>query len=79
MRQPRGLVLETITTSANTFDKTQIIPPVEKAGSPEETMILTDKGYTFQNNRTALKDLKLEDGIMNKAIRSKPLTQNQKT
>ena len=72
----QGLVLEVITTSANTSDTTQIIPLVEKAGLPEETMILADKGYTSQKNRTALKGLKLEDGIMHKATRGKPLTES---
>ena len=75
----QGLVLEVITTSANTSDTTQIIPLVEKAGLPEETMILADKGYTSQKNREALKELKLEDGIMHKATRGKPLTEGQKT
>ena len=68
--------MKVITTAANTSDTTQIIPLVEKAGLPEETMILADKGYTSQKNRTALKGLKLEDGIMHKATRGKPLTES---
>lgn len=75
----QGLVLEVITTAANTSDTTQIIPLAEKAGLPEETMILADKGYTSQKNRAALKELKLEDGIMHKATRCKPLTESQKS
>lgn len=75
----QGLVLEVITTSANTSDTTQIIPLVEKTGLSEETMILADKGYTSQTNRTALKELKLEDAIMYKATRGKPLTESQKS
>ena len=41
-------------------------------------MILADKGYTSKQNRTALKALKLEDGIMRKATRGKPLAASQK-
>ena len=55
------------------------IPLVEKAGLPEETMILADKGYTSQKNRVALKKLKLEDDIMHKAARGKPFTESQKS
>lgn len=76
MDEQKGIVLEIITTSANTPDTTQIIPLYEKVGFVEETMILTDKGYTSQKNRTALKGLKLEDGIMPKATRGKPLTES---
>jgi IS5 family transposase len=79
LAERKGIVLEIITTSANTSDTTQIIPLDEKAGLAEETMILADKGYTSQKNRTALKGLKLEDGIMPKATRGKPLTESQKS
>ena len=41
-------------------------------------MIFANKGYTSQKNRAALKALKLEDGIMRKATRGKPLTGSQK-
>ena len=44
----------------------------------EEALILADKGYTSKQNRSALKALKLEDGIMRKATRGKPLAASQK-
>ena len=74
----QGLVLEVITTTANVADTTQIAPLAAKAGLPEGTLILADKGYTSKQNRAALKALKLEDGIMHKAARGKPLTASQK-
>ena len=73
----QGLALEGITTTANVSDTTQIAPLVEKAGLPEGTLIVADKGYTSQKNRAALKALKLEDGIMRKATRGKPLAASQ--
>ena len=71
-------MLEVISTTANVSDTTQIAPLAKKARLPEGTLILADKGYTSQKNRTALKALKLEDGIMRKATRGKPLTASQK-
>ena len=47
-------------------------------GLAEEALILADKGYTSKQNRTALKALKLEDGIVRKATRGKPLAASQK-
>lgn len=77
MDEQKGIVLEIITTSVNTSDTTQIIPLDENAGLAEETMILTNQGYTSQKNRTAfLKGLNLEDGIMPNATRGKPLTES---
>lgn len=74
----QGPVLEVITTTANVSDTTQFAPLAEKARLPEGTLILADKGYTAQKNRAALKVLQLEDGIMHKATRDKPLTASQK-
>ena len=37
-------------------------------------MIYADKGYSSENNRNVLAEKELNNGIMDKAVRNKPLT-----
>ncbi|WP_329903867.1 IS5 family transposase [Porphyromonas pogonae] len=74
----KGLIHEVITTAANVADTTQIIPLLEQAQLPQETMILADKGYTSKKNRGYLCDHNLIDGIMHKAVKGMPLTDGKK-
>ena len=60
-------------TPANTADTTEF----EKLVT-EGSIILADKGYASEKNRTILANKKLKDGIMYKAARYKPLTAAQR-
>jgi len=48
-------------------------------GLAEGTFVLTDKGYTSAENRFTLKILGLLDRIMKKAVRGRPLTEQEKS
>ena len=63
-------------TPANTADTTEFEKLVN--GSPGGSIILADKGYASEKNRTVLANKKLKDGIMYKAARNKPLTTAQR-
>ena len=63
-------------TPANTADTTEFEKLVNR--SPEGSIVLADKGYASEKNRTILADKKLKDGIMYKAARNKPLTTAQR-
>jgi IS5 family transposase len=63
-------------TPANTADTTEFEKLVN--GSPEGSIILADRGYASEKNRTVLANKKLKDGIMYKAARNKPLTTAQR-
>ena len=63
-------------TPANTADTTEFEKLVN--GSPEGSIILADKGYASEKNRTILANKKLKDGIMYKAARNRPLTDTQR-
>ena len=45
---------------------------------PEGTRVFADKGYGFKENRDSLKERKLRDALMRKAVRGKPLTHWEK-
>jgi IS5 family transposase len=59
-------------TPANIADTTELEKLVDHI--PEGTIILADKGYASEKNRNLLKEKKLENGIMDKAARNRPLT-----
>jgi IS5 family transposase len=59
-------------TPANIADTTELEKLVDHL--PEGTIVLADKGYASEKNRNILKERKLEDGIMDKAARNRPLT-----
>ena len=46
-------------------------------GIAKDTTVYADKGYDSAENRQHLKDHQLLDGIMRKAHRNRPLTENQ--
>ena len=73
-----GYILGGHVTPANTADTTEFERLVHESHLPEGSIILADKGYASEKNRTILTDHKLKDGIMEKAARNKPLTVTQR-
>jgi IS5 family transposase len=69
-----GYVIGGHVTPANVADTTELEKLVEGSNVPEGSMIFADKGYASENNRTVLARKKLKDGIMDKAVRNRPLT-----
>jgi IS5 family transposase len=65
-------------TPANTADTTEFEKLVNESRPPEGSIVLADKGYASEKNRTVLTNKKLKDGIMYKAARNKPLTPAQR-
>ncbi len=55
-------------------DTTELEKLVDALNLPEGTMIFADRGYASENNRNILVQKKLKNGIMDKAVRNKPLT-----
>ena len=74
-----GYVLGGHVTPANVADTTEFEKLIDTAMLPEGSMVLADKGYTSEKNRTILAEKKLINGIMDKAARNKPLTTTQIT
>ena len=62
-------------TPANTHECNHLLPLLE--GIAKDTTVYADKGYGSKQNRQHLKDHQLLDGIMRKAHRNHPLTENQ--
>ena len=62
-------------TPANTHECKHLSPLLE--GLPKGTTVYADKGYDSEENRQHLKEHRLPDGIMRKAHRNRPLTENQ--
>jgi len=69
-----GYVIGGHVTPANVADTTELEKVVDTLGLPEGTMVFADKGYASENNRSILAKNKLNDGIMDKAARNRPLT-----
>jgi IS5 family transposase len=69
-----GYVLGGHVTPANVADTTELEKLVDELDLPEGSMIFADKGYASENNRAILTKKKLNNGIMDKAVRNKPLT-----
>jgi transposase, IS5 family len=69
-----GYVIGGHVTPANVADTTELEKLVDDLNLPEGSMIFADKGYASENNRTILARKKLQSGIMDKAVRNKPLT-----
>ena len=72
-----GLVKAIITTAANESDMLHLIDVVTKAKTQNGQRVRADKGYSSSRNRAFLKDQKIKDGIMHKAVKNKPLTNQQ--
>ena len=62
-------------TPANTHECNHLSPLLE--GIAEGTTVYADKGYDSKENRQHLKEHRLQDGIMRKAHRNRPLTEVQ--
>ena len=62
-------------TPANTHECNHLSPLLE--GIAEDTTVYADKGYDSAENRQHLEEHQLLDGIMRKAHRNRPLTENQ--
>lgn len=69
-----GYVLGGHVTPANVADTTELEKLVDELDLPKGSMIFADKGYASENNRSILAEKKLNNGIMDKAVRNKPLT-----
>lgn len=69
-----GYVLGGHVTPANVADTTEFERLINESRLPEGSIVLADKGYASEKNRTLLKDKGYMDGIMDKAARNKPLT-----
>ena len=63
------------TAQANTHECNHLSPLLE--GIAEGTTVYADKGYDSAENRQHLKEHRLLDGIMRKAHRNRPLTEDQ--
>jgi len=68
-----GYVLGGHVTPANVADTTELEKLVDELDLSEGSMIFADKGYASENNRAILTRKKLGNGIMDKAVKNKPL------
>jgi len=72
-----GLVMAVETTPANRHDSLPFIGLVDKAKLPSGARVHTDKAYASRPHHDALASRRLKNGIQDKAVRNKPLTQRQ--
>lgn len=72
-----GLVLTVETTVANCHDSKTLLGLLEKANIRPGTRIHTDKAYSSQKHRAALKSRGIKNGVQDKALRNNPLTRRQ--
>ena len=70
-----GSTGDTLRIVPNTHECKHLSPLLE--GLPKGTTVYADKGYDSAENRQHLKEHQLQDGIMRKAHRSRPLTEAQ--
>lgn len=68
-----GYVLGGHVTPAHRADTTEFAEVIDKLNLPQDSLVLADKGYASEKNRSFLKDKGYRDGIMDKAVRNKPL------
>lgn len=73
-----GFYLGGHVTSGNESDMNQLEKMIQESDLPKGTEVMADKGYTSKKNRDILMLLGLVDGIMNKAVRGKKLTEEEK-
>jgi len=69
-----GYVIGGHVTPANTADTTEFEKLINESRISEGSIVLADKGYAGEKNRTILAEKKLKNGIMAKAARNKPLS-----
>ena len=69
-----GYVIGGHVTPANTADTTEFEKLINESRISEGSIVLADKGYAGEKNKTILAEKKLKNGIMTKAARNKPLS-----
>ena len=72
-----GLVLAVETTAANQHDSKPLLTLLDKAEIEPGTRIHADKAYYSQKHCEALKERGIKNGIQDKAVRNRALTQRQ--
>ncbi len=72
-----GLVLAVETTAANQHDSKPPLTLLDKAEIEPGTRIHADKAYCSQKHSEALKARGIKNGIQDKAVKNRPLTQRQ--
>jgi IS5 family transposase len=73
-----GFILCGRMTPANQADTNQMEDVVDEMGLPPEAVVLGDKAYCSRKNREMLKKRGLHDGIMERAARNRPLSEDSK-
>jgi IS5 family transposase len=73
-----GFVLGGHVTPANLSDTGELIPMVNGLDLESDAAVLADKGYASAKNRGYLRDRGYTDGIMSRAVRGRPLTEEEK-
>jgi len=69
-----GLVLGVLTTKASTNEIANLEEVLNTADLPENIPLKADKGYQSKKNAAILKEKKLKNHILKKAVKNKPLT-----
>lgn len=77
MVDDNGLVMAVETTAANQHDSKPMLDLLDKAAIKPGTRVHADKAYCSQLHREALKARGIKNGIQDKAVKNKPLTQRQ--
>jgi len=77
MDAKHGFYLGGHSTCASRNDGKELEVVVKNTKLDKNAFVLTDKGYTSAENRMMLKNHGLTDGIMKKAVRGKPLNEEQ--
>ncbi|MBP6058374.1 MAG: IS5 family transposase [Nitrosomonas sp.] len=72
-----GLVMAVETTAANQHDSKSMLALLDKAEIKPGARVHGDKAYCSQKHREALKARGIKNGIQDKAVKNKPLTQRQ--
>ena len=73
LRDHRGRPAYPLLSMFNAHECKHLSPLLE--GLPEGTTVYADKGYDSEENRQHLEQHRLQDGIMRKAHRNRPLTE----
>jgi IS5 family transposase len=73
-----GFIIGGHVTGANMSDTKELEAVVDECAIPEGAKVDADKGYDSEANREMLSGKKLVDGIMRKARRGKPLSDEEK-
>jgi transposase, IS5 family len=73
-----GFVLAIHTTAANESDIKNLEPVLKKLAIAQRTPVYADKGYACENNDNIIKEKKLKNRILYKALKNNPLTELHK-